>query len=525
MDANFQVISLRDYIRVIFRHKGVIITTFFLIIIGAIIGMELRTPVYKAQVTMLVSAEKQIDSPYYRNLSGHEIDQLTPSGIVNSNPVIKRAVNVLRLHERPSDYEKQFCSPLKASLIDLQLKRSKSNGNASVDGPAYRFRMAVEGLKKNIDVEPIRDTNLFAIIVSDFSPEAAAEIANVVSRSYVIFDLEQQLAELRLQYGEMHPTVVQLKNHIDTMVTTLNGKILPDIDAIGPATVKVIEQAEVPLEPTGTNKKITLLLAMLLAPFTGIMLAFGLEYIDHTIKSPQDIMTFLNLPNLGSIPKNGFRGNGLLKDGKQGTASYQFYQKLSDNICLLIRDKNIKSLLITAASPLERSAGVIANLGNLLSTKAGQKVIIIDANLKAPALNKIFDISEGPGLADVLERKTPFEKATQDIRPNLTVLPAGDTQLEPALLLESTRMGDVIKIAKEKYGLVLIDYSNLMNLRDTCILSSYLDGVILVVSEGKTRLHAIKSLIEPLRENKVNLIGTVLDNRTFPIPKVIYKII
>src|SRR3990167_5819541 len=232
MNANNPVISLRDYLRVIFRHKLAIITVFIIIITSAIIALELKTPVYNAQVTMLITAEKQIDSPYYRSLSSQQIQELTPSGIVNSNPVIKRAVNALKLYERPPDYEQ-----------------------------AYRLRIAVESLKRNINVEPVIDTNLFAIIVSDFSPEAAAEIANVISRSFVIFDLVQQLAETELQYGDKHPIVIQLKNNIDKMANNLTGKILPDIEAIGPPTVKIIEQAEVPLEPSGTNKITILLLA------------------------------------------------------------------------------------------------------------------------------------------------------------------------------------------------------------------------------------------------------------------------
>lgn len=523
MNSNHPVISFRDYVRVIFRHKGVIITTFFIMFMGAIIGLELKTPVYKAQVTMLISAQKQTDAPYYTRLSGQQIQELTPSGIVNSNPVVKRAVNVLKLYERPPDYEMQYCSPLKVRLIDLKRKMIRSDRNATVSEEYYRFRMAVESLKRNIDVKPIRDSNLFGIIVSDFCPKAAAEIANVVSRSYVIFDLEQQLAETHLQYGEKHPMVVQLKNNIDKMVNNLHGKILPDIEAIGPATVKIIEQAEVPLEPSGTGKIIPLFLATFMAPFTGIILAFALEYIDHTIKSPQDITTYLDLPLLGSIPRNGYKKNGFVKVVKKPTTYTQFYQKLSDNLCLLIKDKGIKSLLITASSPWEGSASIIANLGNYLPYTADQKAIIIDANLKASVLNKIFSISDKAGLADLLEQKIPFERAIHDISPNLSVLPAGDTKIDPALLLESDRMGDVIRIAKEKYGLVFVYYSNLMNLRDICILSSYLDGVMLVVSEGKTRLHALKSLIEPLREKKVNLIGTVLSNRTFPIPKIIYK--
>lgn len=523
MNANSPVFSLRDYLRVIFRHKFVIITVFIIAIITAIVGLELKTPVYNAQVTMLISAEKQIDSPYYRSLGSSQTQELTPSGIANSNPVIKRAVNALKLYERPPDYEKQFCSPLKARLIDLKLKMLKSDNGSPTDEQAYRLRIAVESLKRNINVEPIRDTNLFAIIVSDFSPEAAAEIANVVSRSYVIFDLVQQLAEIQLQYGDKHPIVMQLKNNIDKMSHNLHGEILPDIEAIGPATIKIIEQAEAPFGPVGTSKKTTLLLVLVMTPFFGIIIAFGLEYIDHTIKSPQDIVTYLDLPHLGSIPRNGFRKNGFVKDVKQVNTSTHFYQKLSDNICLLIKDKNVKSLLITAPTTREGSALIIANLSNFLSSKSGHKVILIDANVKAPAVHRYFNISDRPGLANVLERKVPFEKATQDINPYLTVLPAGDTSLDPALLLESAAMVNVIKIAKEKYGLVLIDYSNLANSRETCILSSYLDGVIVVVHEGKTRHHVIKEFIEPLRDKKVNLIGAILNNRTFPIPKVIYK--
>src|SRR3972149_11452696 len=144
MNANNPVISLRDYLRVIFRHKFVIITVFIIIITSAIIALELKTPVYNAQVTMLISAEKQIDSPYYRSLGNSQAQELTPSGIANSNPVIKRAVNVLKLYERPPDYERQFCSPLKARLIDFKLKMLKSDNGSPTGEEAYRLRIAVE---------------------------------------------------------------------------------------------------------------------------------------------------------------------------------------------------------------------------------------------------------------------------------------------------------------------------------------------------------------------------------------------
>ena len=128
------------------------------------------------------------------------------------------------------------------------------------------------------------DTNLFTISVSDFNPVAAAIIANVVSRSYVIFDLEQQMSELQLQYGDKHPIVMQLRDNINKMIQNLSGEPLPAVDAIGPASVKIIEQAQVPLYPTGTSKRIVIFFALIMSLFFGVMLAFGFEYVDQKLK-------------------------------------------------------------------------------------------------------------------------------------------------------------------------------------------------------------------------------------------------
>ena len=550
MDLNIPGSTLRDYIRIIFRHKAVIITSFITVTMIVLIGLELKTPMYESQVKMLITAEKPTKSPYYTGLGYGQGGGIsgTQSEIVISNPVIERAVKVLKLEERPSDYEKNFCSPLKAWLMDIRQKMSKresepehilpeqeatlsrnenpgviSSVAEEVPWQADSFRWAVEGLKGRIKVEPIEGTDLFLINVMDFSSVAAATIANVVSRSYIIFDLEQQMAEFQLQYGEKHPIVVQLGNGIEKMTKNLTGETLPAIEAIGPASVKVIEQALVPLKPMGKSKRLILLLAIGMSLFLGVILAFGFEFIDHTFKSPQDVETFLNLPLLGSIPKKGFKDGVLIKDSKRTEAFLQPYQNLSDQIYLLMKDKNLKSLLITAASPLDGSTTVIANLANFLSGKAGHKVMVIDANLRAPAIHKVFNISDNTGLANVLEGKISLEKAAQALGPNLMVLPAGNTALNSTPLLDSTNMLNVMKTAKEKYEFVFVDYANLRSVKDACVLCQHLDGIALVVNEGKTRHHTIKGLIAPLKHKKANMIGVILKNRTYEIPKMIYE--
>lgn len=554
MDSNFN--SFRDYLRVLFRHKAVILTTFITIITIVFIRLELKTPVYTAQVKLLISAQKQIESPYYRVLTGPYEQSgaaVTQGEIVISNPVIERAVRALKLEERSSDYEKDYCSSLKALLIDIKRKMAKSEDVSSYNEPqsykdlngdqqtgisltkseiinppapayeqTYAFRQAVENLKNTISVEPIRDTNIFRIWASDFDPQSAAMIANVVSRSYIIFDLEQQLAELQLKYGEKQPIVVQLRDNIERMTKNLSGATLPDIEAIGPASVKIIEQALVPLNPGGGNKKQSLILAFFMGMFLGVMLAFGLEYIDQTFKSPQEVEEFLELPLLGAIPKKGFKNKSLLRDAKQAPVSNPSYHDLSDQMYLLMKDKKLKALLVTAVSHLEGSTTIVANL-SLSLAKEGHKVLVIDANLKSPELHEIFKIPNNCGLTHVLEGKSPLEAAIREVDCNLSVLTAGNTTLNPTLLFDSTWMANTIKAVKEKYGFVFVDYANLRNAHDADILSSSLDGTVLVVNEGKTKRPVLKALIAPLVQKKAHLIGVILNNRTFVIPKILYK--
>ncbi|TLD43525.1 MAG: Tyrosine-protein kinase EpsD [Candidatus Jettenia ecosi] len=514
---------------------------------------------------------------------------MTQNEIVFSNPVIERAVKVLKLHERPSDYELNYCSVFKAWLIhvkdkylvnlkpnwltELQQKKLESKHISPEQERAYAFRMNVENLKTTITVEPIKDTNIFTIGATDFDPVAAATIANVVSRSYIIFDLEQQLAQLQLQYEKKHPIIIQLRNEIDKMTRNLAGDTLPDLEAIGPATVKVIEQAQIPLRPIGISKRITMVIALFMGLFVGVMLTFGLEYIDHTLKSPLDVETFLNVPLLGSLPRKGFKDKKLIKDKRRTTPLAQFYHNLSDRVQILMKEKNVRSILITASSPSDGSTTIIANLGNFLSNKAGHKVLIIDANLKTPTMHKIFKISDNPGLIDIMEGRSTFEKAAYPVSHNLTVLPAGkafnnsntvvnsemsedivagyanvlegkvplnnkkNKQISPKLTvlpatrstfnsiatLDSYKMLDIINIVKEQYDIVLVDYANLKNVKDVYVLSSYLDGVALVVSEGKTRRHVIKALLSPLEQKKANFLGVILNNRSFAIPKLLYE--
>ena len=522
-----QTSTLRDYLKVIFRHKYVVIVTFITIMISTFIGLELNTPIYEANIKILITAVKETEAPYYKEFFGGGSVTQTQSEIAISNPVIARVAMALRVYERSLDYEKKFASPLKSALLDFRIKKINSELEKLTPEQKriFLFRKAIEELKANIEVEPLKGADILIITVRDFSPVGAAIIANAVSRSYVIFDLEQQVAELKLKYGEKYSTAIQLQNYIENLQKSLDGRPVSDIESIGPASVKIIEQAVVPLEPVKIiNGPVAIVLAFFVSISLGIILAFGLEYLDQTFKSPQDAEGFLNIPLLGAIPKRKAKDTLLINDTKLITDYTQSYQNLSEQIYLLMKDKNLKSILITDAEASEETPAVIANLGIYLSHKAGHKALIIDANLRNPLIHRLFNVSNKSGLADVLEGKISFDDAIQNVDSTLFVLPAGDTIFNPSTILDSFKLSNVIKTAEENYEMVFVACADLKHFTDAVVLSSNVNNIVLVINEGKIRRQVVKSAIAPLEQKKANLIGVILNNRSFAIPKIIYKL-
>jgi capsular polysaccharide biosynthesis protein len=514
MENTYSEQTMRDYLRVIFRQKAVVITTIVTVLAAVAIGLQFRTPVYEAQVKLLISAEKQVEAPYYRDLISSRMMEVavTQSEIVNSIPVLERTVNALGLYARPFDYEKEFCSWLKKPLIGLRAKMmaGKLKQFTPEQQRGYLYRVAIEDLRSRIKVEPIRDTNAFTIKVKEYSPVGAATIANTLSRSFVIFDLEQQVAEMQLKYGEKHPTAIQLQDNINKVEKTLKGEPVSNVDAIGPASVKIIEQAVPPIEPTGISNIVTLILAFVMSIFLALMLAFVFEYLDQTFKSRQEIENGLNLPLLGFVPK-GIEGRDAA------------LRNLSDQVYLLARDKHVKSILISAIEDAANAMPVIAGLGGYLADKAGHKTLLIDANFRDPVFSKHFRLAASEGLAGILEGRTSFPNGVKELSAHLSVLPAGKTGLNPLLLLDSHKMLDVLKAAKDKYETILIHSTDLLRFRDPAVLAPHVDGAVVIIEDGRTRRQVAKAAIETLSGEKVHLLGVILNNRVFAIPRAIYR--
>lgn len=521
--TNTLKITPKIIIDIIFRKKTTILLTFVFGIICSFIVIQFITPVYDANVKMLVRGQNIVEAETYAPIMTRGLHS-TQAEIVKSQPVLKRAVIALKLQNQPPDYEKNFCSELKKYYIDFMVKRNakKLDNLSSETLEEIQISATIESLRDRLSVKLLPGTDIFIINVTAFTPEEAIETANVISRSYTMFDQIQQLAEVRLKYGDFHPTVIQLMDNINEATNNLSGQTLPDIQAIGTASVKILEQASSKREPVSTPKRIVLAAALLISLFVSFGLAFVRGFFDRTIKSPQDIADHLNVPCIGSIPKKQRKDKYLITDDSPDTRYYKFYEELSEQLLVFLKTQGLKTAIITSPSRGNNHKYIIPNLGYFLSRIMGIRVLLIDVNFNNPNFQKIYSIKEEKCLDGNMSQDMSEELICKlDNGPD--IIPAKNTTEKPSNLLQNINFKSFIESKKNDYDIILIDATSINNMKDVSFMSEYSDGIVLIIDEGKLQSQMLMNSLQRLVHNNTIIVGGVLNNRTFPIPEFVYK--
>ena len=189
------------------------------------------------------------------------------------------------------------------------------------------------------------------------------------------------------------------------------------------------------------------------------------------------------------------------------------YRTLRTNLEFSSLDKPIRSMVVTSAAPEEGKSTTLANLAVVVA-QAGKRVILVDCDLRRPSLHQIFDARNAPGLSDMMRddalmNKPPLQETTV---PNLYLLPSGTLPPNPAELLASRRMGEVIAALQQHAEMVLFDAPPVISVTDAAVLASKVDAVLLVISAGKTKREHAKKAKVLLEKVNAHLIGTVLNN-------------
>lgn len=279
--------------------------------------------------------------------------------------------------------------------------------------------------------------------------------------------------------------------------------------------IRVVEKAEAPRGPISPNRTRNYQVALVLGLLVGVGLALGFEHLDNTFKTPDDVKEQLGLPFLGMVPDVGLKGGtrgapaALIRYTSSGVADA--YRVLRTNLIFTSAETTGRSAVVTSASPGEGKTTTVANLAAALANN-GAKVLAIDADLRRPTLHSHFGVQKTPGLSDLIVGKAAASQAIQSTRVNgLQVLACGYQPPNPAELLGSPMMKQVLEALRAHYDWVLIDSPPLLAMADAPVLATLVDGVVLVLAAEVATKPAVMRAVDQLSSVGAKVIGVVLN--------------
>lgn len=284
------------------------------------------------------------------------------------------------------------------------------------------------------------------------------------------------------------------------------------------SNIRIIDRAEVPIHPIKPNKRLNILLSAIAGLMAGIGLALFFEYLDDTVKTPEDLKRYLNLTFLGPIPHFDFNQNKMQKYPELVTFNdpksqiSEAYKGLRTSILFSIPGEGGKSILITSAGTGEGKSITLANLAITLA-QAGNRVCIVDCDMRKPRIHKLFNLSNEIGTSSLLIGQATVEEIMQDsFFPGLKIIPCGHRPPNPSELLGSCQMKDLIQSLKKSYDYILIDSPPIVAVTDSVLLSRLVDGACIVIKGGDTSKEIIKRSVDLLRNVRAHILGAAIND-------------
>jgi succinoglycan biosynthesis transport protein ExoP len=396
-------------------------------------------------------------------------------------------------------------------------------------------------------VEPLTDTEVVVVGYVAPDPAFARDAANSFARNYIEYRRAQALSELRgaqravqnrvdstrdklVQVGEDlrearrrgDPSLAQaLEAERGSLIARL-GVLQQRYDDIQPERSvrtgggQLLEPASTPSRPYSPNHLRSGLFGAFFAVLLGIGAAFFLERLDDRFRDRNDVQRVLRAPVLATIPRFRHPKKGLVdiivRTGPGDIAS-EAYRTLVTNVQFTSAQRGCRSLLVTSARAGEGKTVTCANLAVTLA-QTGHRVVLISADLRRPALEKYFNTNGRAGLSTWLagEDQDLLALLVDPGIPNLRIIPSGPLPLDPAGLLNSPRLAHLISQLAPQCDYLLLDSPPTLGLADSVILSSSIDGTILIVDAKSSRRSHVVHALEELQRVGGPIIGSVFNN-------------
>jgi len=493
--------DLKYYLSILWGNKWILILTLVVTLACVIVGTMLITPIYSASSTLRVTpattgSMSSADYAYSERLMN------TYTRIAVSRPVLDELASKLNLQTIP-DVKVSTISSTELMQITVRSPDptvAQNTANALGDILVTQSQELYSGGEKSTAEILAEQLSLAEAELNQARQDYEALVAKSpndnegIARANLLTDLKEKTYETLLSQYE------------DARVR----------EAIRANTITVVEPAILPLQPSQPNNTLNIGLGFIVGLVGGIGLVFLLENLNPRLRSLEQIETVTELDIIEKIPSIKRKGiSGLVKRDLKvtGSAFKVSFQKLQTKIAQLNAvEHKIIALLFTSAVPGEGKSTVVANLA-LAMGKVGQKVVVVDCDLRLPTQHKIFGLPNNVGLSTLFTQQTRLINVMQKSRnPNTWVITSGPEATNAMELLGSPQMKTMLEQLKQKFDYVLLDTPALLPVGDAIALGSMVDGIVLVTRQAYCKEDDLRETCKQLSDLNTRLVGIVVND-------------
>ncbi len=357
-------------------------------------------------------------------------------------------------------------------------------------------------------------------IYNTIQREAQIARATVKSLKKVVAQYEQQqlrLSELRIKFDVLQSNADRKKMLYEKLLQNMQET---DITSKSKSNnMRVVDAAIAPHEPIKPRVALILLMGIVGGGAAGIGLALFVNYLDDSIKTQDDVETYLRLPFLGYIPH--IKTNSIVERGLQAhvnpqSAVSESFRSLRAVVSLMPNADRYKVITVTSTTPSEGKSVVASNLG-VVFAQTGLKTLLIDADLRRPAMHKAFRLHSPTGLASYLHEQTgSSDEIVQNTEvPNLDVICCGPPPKGPSELIASKRMKELIDYQRQFYDRILLDCAPVTAVADPLVVASRSDGILFVTKFNQIRRDHARKTVQRIQDAGIQILGVSLNDIDF----------
>jgi polysaccharide biosynthesis transport protein len=462
----------------------------------------LEEPLYETKAALMIG--QALNDPNPNNTSIYLTQQLalSYSELAKRPPVQQATMDALGLTWLP-EYDVTIVANtqlLEIKVIDTNALRAQAVANTlaqqlvqqspAADGAAQQEREAF--VTQQLDSLEAKIANTEAEIT-----RLQEEMAGMISA--------RQVADTQSQIATLESLLITFQtNYANLLANTGEGAI---------NTLRIVEPAPLPVEPINDNKMMTLLLGAAIGFTLAAGAAYLMEYLDNTLKTPEEIGKATGLPLIGFLGETGMADEeeGVVVISEPRSAMAEAFRSLRTNLEFASVDRPLRTILITGPDPGCGKTTVATNLA-LSIAQGGKKVLLLDADLRRPRVHSLLGLSKSPGLSETIRDAGEVTSAIRlwGDHAELAVLSSGEPPPNPAELLGSSRMDAILAELREEAEIVVLDSPPFI-VADAAILASKVDGVIIVIRPGRSTAEATKAMLEQLDRAGARVVGVVVN--------------